>query len=327
MSRTATMQSSQAASSITIALPDESREQLVTPYSRPWWSQPTPKRSMTLRSQLSSERWNFEYPESELEDDLSSSKGVNRDRPVGTRVSRVNTENVTRKFPLSPTIDLIVSPAQLEKDDDIHDPIFQIDDGPIQNKVLKNKRGVVNVVGFVLVIVGMLMILIGFPAISRVQEADEIMTACEQDPDCIRADLPLLKNVRQGPIDPDTPESVMTRTDIHGNMQTLVFSDEFNTDGRTFYEGDDPYFSGVDIWYGVTADLEWYDPDALSTANGTLNIRFDAFPNHRLNFRSGMLQSWNKLCFKGGYVEANISLPGSGGTPGLWCVMMLPCTA
>lgn len=34
------------------------------------------------------------------------------------------------------------------------------------------------------------------------------------------------------------------------------FSDEFSTDGRTFYEGDDAYFQGVDIWYGVTMDLE-----------------------------------------------------------------------
>ena len=36
----------------------------------------------------------------------------------------------------------------------------------------------------------------------------------------------------------------------------MKFSDEFNTDGRTFYDGDDPYFEAVDIWYGVTRDLE-----------------------------------------------------------------------
>lgn len=98
----------------------------------------------------------------------------------------------------------------------------------------------------------------------------------------------------------------------------LVFSDEFETDGRTFYDGDDPYFQGVDLWYGVTQDLEWYDPDAISTANGTLNIRFDAFQNHDLNYRSGMLQSWNKLCFQGGYMEASISLPGAGDVIGFW---------
>lgn len=34
------------------------------------------------------------------------------------------------------------------------------------------------------------------------------------------------------------------------------FSDEFNVPGRTFYDGDDPFFQGVDLWYGVTQDLE-----------------------------------------------------------------------
>jgi len=34
------------------------------------------------------------------------------------------------------------------------------------------------------------------------------------------------------------------------------FSDEFETDGRSFYPGDDPYFTAVDLWYGVTQDLE-----------------------------------------------------------------------
>lgn len=34
------------------------------------------------------------------------------------------------------------------------------------------------------------------------------------------------------------------------------FSDEFNLDGRTFFQEDDPYLQAVDIWYGVTQDLE-----------------------------------------------------------------------
>lgn len=31
-----------------------------------------------------------------------------------------------------------------------------------------------------------------------------------------------------------------------------------------------------------------------------------------------MLQSWNKLCYKGGHVEASVSLPGRGDTIGFW---------
>lgn len=74
----------------------------------------------------------------------------------------------------------------------------------------------------------------------------------------------------------------------------------------------------MDIWYGATQDLEWYDPDAVTTANGTLNLKFDAFQSHNMNYRSGMVQSWNKLCFKGGRLEASISLPGRGDWPGFW---------
>lgn len=103
-----------------------------------------------------------------------------------------------------------------------------------------------------------------------------------------------------------------------GSTMNLVFSDEFNTPGRTFYENDDAYFQGMDFWYGATYDLEWYDPDAITTGNGTLNIQFDKFENHDLDYRSGMLQSWNQFCFKGGYIEASISLPGRGDTVGFW---------
>ena len=117
---------------------------------------------------------------------------------------------------------------------------------------------------------------------------------------CIQKNVPLLKGVRMDPVDPDTPSSAMYRTGDNGKQQQLVFSDEFNDPGRTFYDGDDPYWQGMDIWYGATMDIEWYDPDALTTGDGVLQIRFDAFENHGLNYRSGMLQSWNKLCYKGG---------------------------
>ena len=64
--------------------------------------------------------------------------------------------------------------------------------------------------------------------------------------------------------------------------------------------------------------FQWYDPDAVTTKDGVLELRFDAFQNHGLNYRSGMLQSWNKMCFTGGLLEASISLPGRGDTVGFW---------
>ena len=142
---------------------------------------------------------------------------------------------------------------------------------------------------------------------------------CASDPNCIDVGkIPLFKNIRTSLIDPDTPKSAMSKKAPDGSNLNLVFSDEFNTDGRTFYPGDDPYFTAVDLWYGVTQDLEWYDPDAVTTNGGVLELRFDAFQSHGLNYRSGMVQSWNQLCFTGGMLEASISLPGRGDTVGFW---------
>ncbi|KAG5350129.1 hypothetical protein C0989_012528 [Termitomyces sp. Mn162] len=64
-----------------------------------------------------------------------------------------------------------------------------------------------------------------------------------------------------GLIDLETPQEAHTKADyMNGEDWVLVFSDEFNTDGRTFYPGDDPYWEAVDLHYWQTNDLEWYDP-------------------------------------------------------------------
>ncbi|KAA8904171.1 beta-glucan synthesis-associated [Sphaerosporella brunnea] len=130
---------------------------------------------------------------------------------------------------------------------------------------------------------------------------------------------PILGGIRTSLIDPDTPAYAMTRKSVlgQGNLM-LVFSDEFNVDGRTFYEGDDQFWQAADFHYAATNDLEWYDPDAITTANGTLQIRMQAIKNHGLDYRSGMLQSWNKMCFKGGVIEVSVSLAGPAGVSGAW---------
>jgi beta-glucanase (GH16 family) len=64
--------------------------------------------------------------------------------------------------------------------------------------------------------------------------------------------------------------------------------------------------------------MEWYDPDAITTEEGTLQLRMDSFFSHGLPFRSGMLNSWNQLCFKVGVFEVSASLAGPAGIPGLW---------
>lgn len=115
-------------------------------------------------------------------------------------------------------------------------------------------------------------------------------------------------------IDPETPDSAKTRTGYDGEEYELVFSDEFNTDGRTFYPGDDPFWEAADIWYGSTQDQEWYDPKQITTQDGYLRILMESVTdetiNHMLPYRSGMLQSWNKFCFSSGYIEVSLTLPG-----------------
>uniref|UniRef100_A0A060SXX4 ARAD1A15884p n=1 Tax=Blastobotrys adeninivorans TaxID=409370 RepID=A0A060SXX4_BLAAD len=127
-----------------------------------------------------------------------------------------------------------------------------------------------------------------------------------------------MAGIRTDLVDPDTPEDAKVHKSKNGDQWTLVFSDEFNKEGRTFYEGDDQFWTGPDFYYAATEDLEWYSPDAATTKNGALELRLDAFKNHNLFYRSGMLQSWNKLCFTQGYIEVSALLPGSGKVPGLW---------
>jgi len=55
-----------------------------------------------------------------------------------------------------------------------------------------------------------------------------------------------------GLIDKDTPIDVYNIESYKdGSEMVLVFSDEFNRDGRTFYPGDDPYWEAVDLHYWV----------------------------------------------------------------------------
>lgn len=129
---------------------------------------------------------------------------------------------------------------------------------------------------------------------------------------------PVSAAIRTSLIDPDTPPSAYTKKTRTGQEWVLTFSDEFDMEGRTFYTGDDQFFEAVDLNYYATKDLEWYDPDAVTTQNGTLVITLDAIKNHNLFYRSGMLQSWNKVCFTQGMIVTSASLPGYGNVSGLW---------
>ncbi|RMZ76814.1 hypothetical protein DV738_g4668, partial [Chaetothyriales sp. CBS 135597] len=284
----------------------ESSDQLLPP-SRSGYNSRSRSTSPRGLSQHSSRRSSFDSDRSRDSRGYDNPfRDTSTSRP-GSRASSddydVNTQTVSEKYNILPSAGLLLFPEDVEKDDYLHNP----DPGgePRDCDVL-NRRGFINLGGLALLTIGILKYTI-------------TPDPCRGNPLCLdNGKVPLLKNVRTSLIDPDTPSSAKTKTDFHGNTWNLVFSDEFSTPGRTFYDGDDPYWEAMDIWYGVTKDLEWYDPDAATTNDGVLELRFDAFQNHELNYRSGMLQSWNKMCFKQGRLEASISLPGRGDTVGFW---------
>ncbi|CED85101.1 Concanavalin A-like lectin/glucanase, subgroup [Phaffia rhodozyma] len=121
-----------------------------------------------------------------------------------------------------------------------------------------------------------------------------------------------------GLIDDDTPESAYTMTSNTGVEWELVFSDEFNVDGRSFYSGDDPYWEANDLHAWATDDLEWYSPEAVTTANGSLVLTLSNITQHDLYYQGAEISSWNKFCFTGGRLEASVKLPGRPDVYGLW---------
>lgn len=207
------------------------------------------------------------------------------------------------------------------KDPDLDDPLHNPD--PVRDAVLDrscapfSSRGWMNASMLFVLVVGLIVLFAGYPIIDFYvhKQPPSIgfnlggINGSGQVPDI--ANLPRM-------IDSDTPSDVRTRTGTDGQKYNLVFSDEFNQDGRTFYPGDDPYWEAVDLHYWPTVDIEWYDPAQITTKNGKLVITMEEVQNHDLNFRSGMLQGWNKFCFTTGYVEVSVSMPGSPEAPGLW---------
>ena len=122
-----------------------------------------------------------------------------------------------------------------------------------------------------------------------------------------------------GLIDLDTPKDVYYKKNLLDDKQwQLIFSDEFNVDGRSFYPGDDPYWEAVDLHYWATNNMEWYDPAAITTKNGSLHITLSRKETHGLNFQGGMMSTWNKFCFTGGLVLTSVVLPGVNNVVGLW---------
>ncbi|KAL7443080.1 hypothetical protein ACHAXM_008748 [Skeletonema potamos] len=145
----------------------------------------------------------------------------------------------------------------------------------------------------------------------------------------------VLSQCNAGWVDPDTPEEFLSTTS-HYEMDTreyeLVFSDEFEQDGRSFEDGSDPRWTAIDKNDYTNEALHFYKPENVKTTNGVLNItttqqsnKYKAFDEDKHKYyadskhiQSGMVQGWNKFCLTGGIIEFNAKLPGDPNVGGLW---------
>ena len=232
--------------------------------------------------------------------------GANKRRPFSVRHSAV---------PRKGTVSL--HPMQAEPDDYLHIP----DKNPNARSRRPTWRGVINVFTLVIIACALIMLFAGYPIIANI---DKLYGRTN-----VNGKQQVEENVDQLPvrhlIDTDTPAEAKTRTSETSNAKyELVFSDEFNLPGRTFWPGDDPFWEAGNFWYGATFDYEWYTPEAIVTAHdplinsGVLQITLEEEIEHGQFFRSGMLQSWNKFCFQGGYIETSVLFPGESMTQGYW---------
>ncbi|KAF7301973.1 hypothetical protein MIND_00763400 [Mycena indigotica] len=257
--------------------------------------------------------------------------------------SGFNTTRGLVPYAYDPALDELDPP---DDEDFLHDPSYKGGKNGYQGPSNFRRRrffpwrGIANISMLLLVIGAILALFITYPVVSFFREEPVIslidgnIRVNKTGQVAVLPNLPTL-------IDPATPNDALSRKGFDGKSYSLVFSDEFNTDGRTFYPGDDPYWEAVDLWYGNTNDLEWYDPSQVVTRDGNLVITMDSADstqsgqsvgstapftiaeNHNLQYRSGMVQSWNKFCFTRGYIEVAVVLPGpnantKGYWPGVW---------
>ncbi|KAI0270556.1 glycoside hydrolase family 16 protein [Gloeopeniophorella convolvens] len=209
-----------------------------------------------------------------------------------------------------------------EPDDYLHNPDPKRDRLNDGGGHIFTSRGLANLGCLFILVAGMLMLFAGYPIYSHfTSKHQSTQGAFNYGGANASGQVPKLPN-DIGLIDIATPSSAYTKPSFaDGQDWDLVFSDEFNVDGRTFYPGDDPYWEAVDLDYWQTNDVEWYDPKQATTKGGYLRLTIDTaepINNHNMSYVSGMIQSWNKFCFTGGMIEVSVQLPGSSSKPGLW---------
>ncbi|VDB99595.1 unnamed protein product [Peniophora sp. CBMAI 1063] len=234
--------------------------------------------------------------------------------------------SIAGKYALPPDPRLWAELSAPEADDILHNPDPRRDQAYDRGGTIFSSRGCANLGCLALLAIGIIALFGGYPVTTYVLKKTGV-TGNDSDPKSLNlggtnmlGEKPTIPKNR-GLIDPDTPDEAKTRstfTPSKSSQFELVFSDEFNTEGRSFYEGDDPFWTAMNLNYWQTGDVEWYDPSAITTKDGALEITLSKKPQHDLNYTGGMMSTWNQFCFTGGIVEVAVTLPGSPDVSGLW---------
>lgn len=133
-------------------------------------------------------------------------------------------------------------------DDALHNPDPVRDAALDRSFTLFSFRGWANASALVILVAGLITLFAGYPIIAFYRR--HILSTPGFNLGGINGtgqipDLPNMRNL----IDSATAQSAYTHTGTDGSTYNLVFSDEFNTDGRTFWPGDDPFWEAVDLHY------------------------------------------------------------------------------
>ena len=133
-------------------------------------------------------------------------------------------------------------------------------------------------------------------------------------------------------IDPATPEEAQTILGMNNRTLSLVFSDEFFDESRSFHDGADTRWTSEDRPGVTNAGLQYYNSSHVLTRAGELVIQtsrrdatwteYDPHNGYEMEYsrfyQSGMLTTWNKFCFTSGVIEISFQLPGAALRGGLW---------
>jgi len=153
------------------------------------------------------------------------------------------------------------SPSDKEPDDWLHNPDPRRDRKIDRGGTIFTLRGLINNGCLLLLAVALISVFAGWPIAQHIKnrQHDGGNTSGSYNLGGINA------TGQQGTfargfelIDTATPESAYFHTSLAtGEQWELVFSDEFEREGRTFWSGDDPFWEAENYHYWVTNNLEW----------------------------------------------------------------------